>query len=173
VILSPAAFVLRNKIIEIISKPEYQPGKKRPDGTEITFCNEGWERIERELGFDTSVLLEIQGIGWTGATKICDNAAAMAKIGKVWEVSPLQAQLFANLYGIPVLAAARRKIDDKFHSSHVGTVAPTDSPWNPATGPDIGQCGSALVQGHHTAYDSFIKWGLNNPHYYILPLKAA
>jgi hypothetical protein len=171
VILSPAAFVLRNKIIEIISLPEYQPGKKRPDGTPITYCNEAWERIARELGFDTSVLLEIQGIGWTGATKICDNAAALAKVGKIWEISPRQAQLFANLYGIPVLAAARRLIDDNLHSSHVGTVAPDDSPWNPAAGDWIGQAGAE--NGFRSSYDSFIKWGLASPHLYVLPLKAA
>ena len=169
--LRPAAFVLRNKNIEIISMPRYQPGQTRPDGTPITYCNEAWERISRELGFDTSVVLEISGISNTGATAICDNAAAMAKVCRVWEVSPLQAQLFANLYGIPILAAARRKIDDNFHSSHVGTVAPMDTPWDPAGGPWITQAGA--VNGSRSAYDSFTRWGLASPHYYILPLKTA
>jgi hypothetical protein len=158
------------KIKEVIERPQYQPGKKRSDGTMITFCNEAANTIFIEMGYDTKSILNPQGIGWTGATALYDNAVKAITDEKsgVTEIDGRQAQAYANL-GIPILAAARRKIDDAFHSSHVGIVAGDDNTYDPVKGPWVGQAGA--VNGFRSAYDSFTKWGLSTPRYFMLPKK--
>jgi hypothetical protein len=165
------ALSLRNKIIEVISRPEYQPNIPDANGRPTTWCNEAANAVLVERGFDTRPILEPRGIGWTGATAMYDNCVAVSKSGGagVFELSPRQAQLYAD-QGWAVLAAARRTINDDQHASHVGIVCPTDDPWNPAAGPWIGQAGA--VNGFRSAYDSFTKWGLSTPRYFIMPLKA-
>ncbi len=164
---------LNDKIIEVISRAKFQPNVPGADGKPTTWCNEAANAVLVEMGFDTKPILDPKGIGWTGATMMYDNSCGVALTGGagVYEVSPRQAQAWANL-GVPVLAAARRVIDDKKHSSHVGIVAPSDTKWSPAAGAWIGQAGSTLTHGFRSAFDSFVKWGLVGPRYFILPIQV-
>ena len=165
---------LKRKIDEVIARPKFQPDYPNWKGEPRTWCNEAANAILDELGYDTRPILEPRGrIGWTSATTMYDNAVKLAAIagGPVHEVSPRQAQAMANL-GIPILAAARRKIDDDKHHSHVGIVYPTNDQWNPKAGPLIGQAGAKATHGVRSAYDSFTKWGLTSPRYFQLPLKV-
>ena len=172
---------LYDKITEVISRVHFQPGypswrewhdlklPKQPGASKTTtWCNEAANAVLVELGFDTRPILDPKGVGWTGATAMHANAVAAAGVKKVFEVSPAQAQGWANLYGVPVLAAAKNQ---KPGPSHVGIVAPTDAAYDAISGPCVGQAGA--VNGFRSAYDSFTKWGLVELRYFMLPLKTA
>jgi hypothetical protein len=167
-----ATVLLKRKIDEVIARPKFQPGMPRWDGTPATWCNEAVHAIMTELGYDMTPILELKGrrIGWTGATMMFDLAAVEVEStnSAIIEMEPFQAQAAANI-GVPILAAARRKGDKG--SSHVGIVYPTDDLWNAKKGPLIGQAGSTQTHGIHSAYDSFVKWGLIGPRYFQLPQK--
>ncbi len=167
--MSDAAYKLGNKIVEVISRPHFQPGYPNANGKPVTWCNEAANAVLVELGFDTRPILEPRGIGWTYSTRMVENAIRCAAAGGcgVFEVSTRQAQAWADI-GVPVLAAAN---DPKGKQpGHLGIVCPTDQLWNPKAGPWIGQAGA--VNGFRSAFDSFQKWGLNAPRFFILPLKA-
>jgi len=184
--MSDAAYRLGNKIVEVISRTQFQPGypkwaeqhpsdgsaplPARPGASKTTtWCNEAANAVLVELGFDTRPILDPKGIGWTYSTAMVANAIRCAAVGGcgVFEVSSRQAQAWANI-GVPVLAAANDPTGKQ--PGHLGIVSPTEDAWNPQAGPWIGQAGA--VNGFRSAYDSFTKWGLNPPRFFIMPLKA-
>lgn len=174
VFLIYATMVLKRAIDKAIALPRLQPGYPNWKGEPKTWCNELVGIVFEEIGYDLKPILEPGGrYAWTGATMMFDNAASLAAIAgsPVQEISAQQAQARANI-GIPILAAARRTIDDNKHSSHVGIVYPTNDEWDPQKGALIGQAGAKQTHGVRSAYDSFIKWGLVGPRYFQLPVKV-
>jgi hypothetical protein len=141
-----------------------------------TWCNEMANAVLVDAGFDTKPILHPKGIGWTTATALYDNAAACAALAGhaggcgVYEVTARQAQEWANR-GIPVLAAAKNP--NPAQASHVGIVCPSDDPGDAKGDPWIGEAGAPVTQGFRDAHDSFIKWGLSTPRYFLLPIQQA
>jgi hypothetical protein len=140
------------------------------NGRPTTWCNETANAILDELDFDTRIILNPKGIGWTGATAMYDNALAMSKkaLSGVFDIPGRLAQALANI-GIPILAAARDTTPADGTISHVGIVCPDEAAYDESLGPFISQAGAK--NGNRYSIKSFP--GLSDPKFFLLPPKAA
>jgi hypothetical protein len=125
------------KIVDVIRKvigdPDVQPGYPDANGnTNTTWCNRGAHRIAAALGGDMGPFLAPQGINWTTANMMYQNAVENAK-----EIYGKEAQERANAGGL-VLAACY----NPHGSGHVAVVCPSAVPYDEARGPLVGETGA-------------------------------
>jgi len=159
--MKEAAQKIIDKINEVIVRKDVQPGFPDANGnTNVTWCNRGAHYIATELGFDMTPFLEPRGIGWTNANAMYQNALKNAA-----EISGVTAQEFAN-NGYLVLAACYNPKGP----GHVAIVCPSDSDYDDARGPLVGESGARCRITN--SKDAFERWGYK-ARFFVIPKKEG
>jgi hypothetical protein len=148
------------KILEVIIRPEVQPGYPSANGsTNTTWCNRAAYLIATECGGDMRPFLEARGIGWTTANTMYQNAGKNAA-----ELPARAAQESANA-GALVLAASYNSKGP----GHVAIVCPSDEEFNDQYGPVVGEAGARCRITHSRG--AFEKWGFT-ARFFVIPKKV-
>lgn len=113
------------KMLEIVNKPEYQPGVKNANGEPSTWCNHAAIEIADTLGFETRHLLNPGGVGWTNANDIFKNARSASLLGTIRILLEMEVVESANHGGLVIVCA----FNIIGGSGHVAVVAPQEVPY--------------------------------------------
>ena len=152
-------------LLELTKKEGLQPGDPRWDGTPTTHCNEYVYEAAEMLGFNCDPLLNLKGIGFTGASDMYRNGRLHAVRRQLKEHDGRSAQRAANAGRfVTVLAFNLRD-----GASHIAVVTQSTSFFDPRKGPKIVQAGAK--NGEFYLNEIFRVPELSTPMFLELPKK--